>query len=288
MDSRALISLSVAVACAKATDEDLIPSGEGDSGGTSGTGASPFGGASGFSGSPSGGKGGTTTGGTSGKAGAGGTSSEGGAPTGGTSGSDGGASDGGEGPDACAPTATIPTLHLDYQASMRAVTEDPEGTFQVVNGTLQPIPLSELTVRYWFHSEFTCSETTDRMLVNVVAFQFDNPYAAKTTADVTKTVVALGSGAPGCDAYFELGFPTTTGSLAPNQMATVKYFAQIPIYETSRPHDQSNDYSYGACTTDTVFFEKVTLYRTGRLVSGSEPGGDGGAGGEGGGGMGGV
>ena len=43
---RALISLSVAVACAKATDEDLLPSGEDDSGGTSGTGASPFGGAS--------------------------------------------------------------------------------------------------------------------------------------------------------------------------------------------------------------------------------------------------
>jgi len=283
---RALISLTVAVACAKATDEDLIPSGEDDSGGTAGTGASPFGGASGFSGSASGGKGGTT-GGTSGKGGAGGTSGEGGAPTGGTSGN-GGASDGGEGgTDPCTPPETQPDLRIEYKADNRALTDDPSGQFHVVNGTAATVAMSELTVRYWFHSEFTCSETTDEIRVMVVTFQFQSPFVNKDIPDVTTTFVSLGSGAPGCDGYFELGFDSAAGSLEADQYALVGYFMQVPIY--SRPHDQSNDYSYGACTLAPVYFDRVTLYRNGQLVSGTPPdGGGGGEGGEGGSGTGGV
>ena len=288
---RALVSLFVAVACAKATDEDLIPSGEDDSGGMSGTGASPFGGASGFSGSASGGKGGTTTGGTSGKGGAGGTSGEGGAPTGGTSGNDGGASDGGEGgTDPCIPPETQPDLRIEYKADARAIPEDPSGQFHIVNGTAEPVPMSELKARYWFHSEFTCAETTDAVLVMVVTFQFQTPFVNKNIPDVTTTYVSLGSGAPGCDGYFELGFDTGAGALEANQYALIGYFMQVPIY--TRPHDQSNDYSYGACTMAPVYFDRVTLHRSGRLISGTPPdgagGGEGGAGGEGGSGTGGV
>lgn len=288
---RALISLTLAVSCAKATDDDLL-AGDDDSGGTSGSSgfsgtgfggtSSGFGGTSGKGGT--GAAGGTTSaGGASGKGGAGGTT------TGGTSG-DGGASDGGEGgTDPCVPPGAVPSLHLDYKASARSVTEDPEGEFHVVNDTSRAVPLSELTLRYWFHSEFGCSETTAQTTVNVVVFQLGNPFMEMGTANVQKIVRDLGTGAPGCDAYFELGFPNVTGELAPDQYAIVKYFMQVPIY--TRPHDQSNDYSYGACTLANVYFDRVTLYRNGRLVSGTPPGGgggEGGAGGEGGGGMGGI
>jgi hypothetical protein len=290
---RALLSLTVAVSCAKATDEKLLggddddDSGGTSSGGFSGTGfggtASGFGGTSGKGGT--GASGGTgTTGGTSGKGGAGGTT-----PTGGTSG-DGGASDGGEGgTDPCSPTSTPTGLRLDYQASTRSVTEDPEGEFRIVNASTQPIALADLTVRYWFHSEFSCADTIAQTMVNVVVFQLGNPFSEMGPANVAKTVADTGTGAPGCDAYFELGFPNVTADLQPDQVANVKYFMQVPIY--TRPHDQSNDYSYGACTVTHVYFDRVTLYRNGRLVSGTPPGGgggEGGAGGEGGGGMGGI
>jgi len=292
---RALLSLTVAVSCAKATDEELLGSDDDDdsggtsSGGFSGTGfggtASGFGGTSGKGGTGASG-GTTTTGGTSGAGGKGGT---GGTPTGGTSG-DGGASDGGEGgADACTPPTRQPDLRIDYKADARAVTDDPSGQFHVVNGTTEAVPLRELRVRYWFHSEFTCDETTANMVVSVVTFQLQSPFANGETANVTTNVVTLGTGAPGCDGYFDLGFTTAAGSLAPAQYALIGYFAQFRIY--THPHDQSNDFSYGACTIAPVYFDRVTLYRNRVIVSGREPGGgggEGGAGGEGGGGMGGI
>jgi hypothetical protein len=285
---RALISLSIAVACAKATDEKLLPSGEDDSGGTSGSGASPFGGTGAQGGTTSGGasgKGGTATGGaaTGGKGGA-----TGGSATGGTSGSDGGASDGGEGPDPCSPPGTPPGVRVDYKEGARALTDDPGGEIRLQNDTNETIPLRELSFRYWFTSEFTCPQTTDQWMVFVDDFRLQNPHVEQVRSEVTIRVATLEPEAIGCGAYFELGF-TAAGSLEPEQYAAISYHSQIPIY--TRPHNQANDYSYGACTTSHVYWERITVYRNGRLVSGTPPdggGGEGGAGGEGGGGMGGV
>jgi hypothetical protein len=282
---RALVSLSIAAACARATDEGLLPSGD-DSGGTSGSGASPSGGAPGTGGTTSTG-GGANTGGATTTGGATATGGRGGTATGGTDA--GGASDGGEGgTDVCSPDTRPPALRVTYKAGTKPATEDPDGEFRIVNDSDETVPLGELTLRYWFHSEFTCAETTRSMAVNVVHFQLDDPYGGGSTSSVTERVVALDSGAPGCDAYFTLGFASSAGSLAPNQRAHVIYYTQIPIYEASRPKDQSNDYSYGASTSTFVDFERTTLYNRGCLAYGREPhggGGEGGAGGEGGGGM---
>jgi hypothetical protein len=290
------LSLTLAVACAKATEERIL-TGDDEEGGDGGTGASPFGGSAGLGGTTgTGGKGGAGQGGAGGTTptgGKGGAGQGGTVATGGTSGSDmGGASDGGEGgTDNCTPVATPPDLRVEYKSSTRPVTEDPEGEFHLVNGTGAPIPLSELTFRYWFTSEFTCAETTAQMAVNVVHQEFQNPYDEMAASVVTDRVVSLGTGAPGCDAYFEIGFTADAGELAIRQIAVVKYYAQIPIYETARPHNQANDYSYGACTTAFVYWERITVYRNGRLVGGTPPGGgggEGGAGGESGGGTGGI
>jgi hypothetical protein len=284
---RALISLSVAVSCAKATDEKLLDGDDDVSGGSSGR-TGGFGG-TGFGGTTTGGRGGTTSGGTTGTGGAqGGTGATSG--QGGTGGSDGGVgAEGGEGgTDPCMVVGTPPELRLDYKADTRAVTDDPSGQFHVVNGTDDNIPLDELKLRYWFHSEFTCAVTAEDAAVMVVTAQLQNPFANLDISDVTNAVVTLGTGSPGCDAYFEIGF-SSDEPLEPDQYVLIGYFFQVQNY--TRPHDQSNDYSYGACTTTPVFFERVTLYRAGRLVSGRPPdgsGGEGGAGGESSGGMGGV
>jgi hypothetical protein len=183
---------------------------------------------------------------------------------------------------------TPPDVRVDYKADTRTVTEDPSGQFHVVNATDDSIPLNELKVRYWFHSEFTCTVTAEDAAVMVVTAQLQNPFANLDFSDVTNTVVTLGTGDPGCDAYFEIGFASGAGELEPDQYALIGYFFQVMNY--TRTHDQSNDYSYGACTTTPVYFDRVTLYRSGRLVSGREPGsgGEGGAGGESSGGMGGI
>ncbi len=287
--SRALVALSVAVACAKATDEELLKGGGDDTGGSSGKGAS--GGTPAFGGGPSfgggAGRGGASTGGIAG-------AGKGGVGTGGTSGaagaSDGGASDGGAGPDPCSIQGTPPALRVDYKSGTKPVTDEPDGQVRVVNDTTAPVPLSEVTLRYWFHSEFSCEDTVDRMAINVVSFQFDGPYAAKQIPHVVPRVVSLDTGAPGCDAYFQLAFDPLAGSLAPEQWASVGFWTQIPIYDGTQ-HNQTNDYSYGACTMAFVYWDKITVYRNGRLIAGSEPGGGGGEGGQGGapnGGMGGI
>ncbi|HEX6272570.1 MAG TPA: cellulose binding domain-containing protein, partial [Polyangiaceae bacterium] len=265
----------------------LLPSGEDDSGGTSGSGASPFGGSAGTTSGGASGRGGATGGTATG--GRGGTPATGGTATGGTSGSDGGAGAGGEGPDPCSPPGTPPDVRVDYKEGGRAVTDDPGGEIRLQNQTAETIPLRELSFRYWFASEFTCAETSDAWTVSIDDFRFQNPHVEKSKPDVTIGITTLGTENSGCSAYFELGFARAAGSLAPEQYAAITYHSQMPIY--TRAHNQANDYSYGACTVSHVYWDKITVYRNGRLVAGTPPdggGGEGGAGGEGGGGMGGI
>lgn len=289
--SRALLALSVAVGCAKATDERLLTGDDEEEGGASGTGARPTGGSTGIGGSTGGssGRGGGGAGGTTPTGGLGGAAGASG--KGGTGGSDmGGASDGGEGgADPCVVVGAPSTPRVDYKEGARALTDDPGGEIRLLNASTAAVPLSELSLRYWFTSEFTCAQTTDQFTVYIDDFRFQMPHVEKSKSDVTIDVVALDTGAPGCEAYFELGFTAATGSLEPNQYAAISYHTQLPIYD--RTHSQANDYSYGACTTTHVYWEKITVYRDGRLITGVPPGGgggDGGAGGESSGGMGGI
>jgi hypothetical protein len=202
----------------------------------------------------------------------------------------GGASDGGEGgADPCVVAMPPSSPRVDYRTGSTADTNDPSGEIRLLNATSAAIPLSELSLRYWFTSEFSCEETSAEFDVIVNDFRFQNPHLQLSAADVTTEIVALDTGAPGCDAYFELGFAGITESLAPNQYAAISYHTQLPIYTT--PHSQANDYSFGACTTTPVYWDRITVYRDGRLVTGTPPGGgggEGGAGGENGGGMGGL
>jgi hypothetical protein len=170
------------------------------------------------------------------------------------------------------------------------VGDDPRGDFRLVNGTEDDVPLSEITFRYYFTSEFDCADTLANTAVNISHFQLDNPYAASTATYVTTSVVELEEHGRYCDAYFEIGFTDDAGALEPEQTAAIVIWTQIAIFNGTA-HDQSNDYSFGACRTSEAWWDKVTVYRDGTKISGTPPendsgeggaGGQGGAGGEGG------
>jgi hypothetical protein len=289
-----LACLGLSFACATAQDDPFLQgtggridtAGKGGGGAVSGSAGQTTGGSTGKGGSSGkGGAGGSA--GTAGKGGSGGTG-DGGDP--GSSGADAGGVGGAPGPDPCAPEGTPPEVHIRLKNGSATATTDPTGEFHLVNGTEDEVPLSELTFRYYFTSEFDCADTLANTAVNISHFQLDNPYAARMNSYVTTSVVELEEHGRYCDAYFEIGFTEDAGALEPEQTAFVGIWTQIAIFNGTA-HDQSNDYSFGACLTSEVWWDKLTVYRDGTKISGTPPendsgeggaGGQGGAGGEGG------
>ena len=290
-----LACLGLSFACATAQDDPFLQgtggrvdtAGKGGGGGTTaGTagqtgkgGSAGKGGTGGSAGSSGQGGGGGTSGG-----GTGGTDGGGGDDTG-SSGADAGGMGGAPGPDPCAPEGTPPEIHVLLQNESTRIDEDPKGSLRLVNDTDDDLPLGEVTVRYYFTSEFECSETLEEMEINVTYFQlYNDPFVDAGVASVLTNVVQLEDHGRTCDAYFELGFSSTTPALEPGAEAALGLWTQIPINDGTK-RDQTNDFSYGACRTKRVWWDRVTVYRDGVRVSGTGPdndSGEGGAGGQGG------
>jgi hypothetical protein len=293
-----LACLGLSFACATAQDDPFLQgtggridtAGKGGGGATAGTagqtgkgGATGKGGTGGSSGAPGkGGAGGTSGGGTGG--------TDGGAGDPGSSGADAGGMGGAPGPDPCAPEGTPPELHVLLQNGSSVATSDPTGDFRLVNGTDDDLPLSEMSFRYYFTSEFDCEDTLANTNVNITYFQLQNPFVEVGAAAITNSVVQLEERGRYCDVYFEIGFSDTAPALEPEQEAAIGLWTQVAIFTTA--HDQTNDFSFGACTTKRVWWDRITVYRDGVRVSGTGPAndsGEGGAGGQGGqGGLGGA
>ncbi len=247
------------------------------------------GGASSKGGSTSSGKGGASSGkggASSGKGGSdaeGGESSTAGTSTGGTGGNTGGT--GGTGGTAsmgdCEATGGDGELSVDFKASNFDPAQQPGGNIEIHNDTGEAIAESEFSVRYYFTSEFACADAADT-IVNVYDFRRQMPHDdSPGTGDVDTNVVTLGANGNGCDAYIEFVF---TIDLAVDQYATLNFGVAPPNNDYNTPSNQSNDPTYGACTSAFVPWVTMPLYIDDVLTWGEEPDvGAGGAGGAGGG-----
>lgn len=290
-----LACLGLSLACATAQDDPFLQgaggrvdtAGKGGAGATAGTAGQTGKGGNAGKGGSAGSAGGAGKGGSggsgAGSGGVAGTGGGGGEETG-SSGADAGGMGGAPGPDPCAPEGTPPELHVLLQNDRARVTDEPGAKVWLVNDTEDDVPLNELALRYYFTSEFECADTVEAMQVNVTYAQVFTPYADLGVASVTAKVVALEDHGNSCDAYFELGFADTTPALDPNDYAEIGFWTRIPI-DDGTVRDQTNDFSFGACTTKLAWWDRVTVYRDGVRVSGTGPDndtGEGGAGGQGG------
>lgn len=290
-----LACLGLSFACATAQDDPFL---QGTGGGTDTAGKGGGGTTSGSAGQTSGGT--TGKGGSSGKGGAGGSAGKGGAGgSGGTgdggdpgsSGADNGGVGGAPGPDPCAPEGTAPDVHIRLKNGSAAVAGDPRGDLSLENGTDDDIPLSELTFRYYFTSEFDCDDTlAASTFLEVTYLHVYDPYSDIGVPRATSRVVQLEDLGSTCDAYFEVGFTEDAGLLDAGQRVHLGFYTQTGLNDGTQ-RNQSNDYSFGACLTSEVWWDKLTVYRDGTKISGTPPendsgeggaGGQGGAGGEGG------
>ena len=135
--------------------------------------------------------------------------------------------------------------------------------YQIINtgtGTSPAsVPLSSLTMRYWFTNE----TPTDPLV-------FECDYALVGCSSVTSKFVVLASPVAKANTYLEIGFKATAGSLAPGQSSgeiqTRIHHVNYSNFITTDSYSFISDPSFVYKDTQTV-----TLYVSGALVWGVQP-----------------
>jgi Cellulose binding domain len=175
---------------------------------------------------------------------------------------------------ACTGGACTPAVNLQVQLAMgtTGTTAQISPHFKIINNStagMAAVPLSELTVRYWYTID--AGSTTQ-------AANCD--YATRACAQLNygaTSFVTVNPAKTNADRYFEFGFKTGAGSLAAGGNASTDTSPsttgeiQLRINKSDfSNYTQTNDYSYNGVTGYTAT-TKVTVYRNGTLIYGTEP-----------------
>jgi hypothetical protein len=173
-------------------------------------------------------------------------------------------------PDVCLSSACVPPVKLTVQLAERDLNAtDPAVAphLEITNtSTTTAITLSTITLRYWYIQEGTDGVTETTSLLPQTAHC---DYAALGCGNITTSFAFVSPAVTGANAYFQVGFTTGAGSLAPNNANT----NEIQLYFTKNDFSnfsETNDYSYVASTSYATTM-KVTAYYNGALVYGTEP-----------------
>ncbi len=127
----------------------------------------------------------------------------------------------------------------------------------VVNTGAAAVPLSELTIRYWY--------TNDGSMPQV----YDCDWAMRGCSNINARFISLPAPVAGANTYLELAFGAGAGSIAPGQQSGE---IQTRLHSQNwSNYTEGNDYSYDATKTSFADWDRITLYRNGTLVWGSEP-----------------
>jgi Cellulose binding domain len=138
-----------------------------------------------------------------------------------------------------------------------ATTNTPQPQMRIVNDSKLAVPLSELTLRYYYSKEPTGSEVFACYWVSIGNCPVLGPAVFGDVSPKTPTA----------DRYLELSFVASAPSLSAGQSVEIQDAFYIPTYPT---FTQTNDYSF-ATNTDFETSSHITVYRNGILVWGVEP-----------------
>ncbi|NUR59443.1 MAG: hypothetical protein HOV87_12355 [Catenulispora sp.] len=160
-----------------------------------------------------------------------------------------------------ATTATAPPASLTAQYST-SVTSATTGQLQpmlnLVNNGTSAIPLSSVTVRYWFTSDGGAN-----------TFATNCWYALIGCGNVTQSVAAMATPVTGADHYLQVGFTAGAGTLA---VGSSTGQIQNAVNKTDWSNfTQTGDYSFNAADTAFTANPAITVYVNGQLVYGTEP-----------------
>ncbi len=170
-------------------------------------------------------------------------------------------------PDICVGSACVPPVTLSVQLAERDLNAtDPVVAphFRVANSGTNTVTLSQITLRYWYTEEGADGTTPVTSIQQTASCDF----AAVGCSNVTMSFVQVTPAVTGANFYFQVGFTTGAGTLAPGAN-TNDVQAHINKSDFSN-YDEADDYSYLPTTAYTTT-TKVTAYLNGSLVYGTEP-----------------
>jgi len=142
--------------------------------------------------------------------------------------------------------------------------ENPDNTlyalYQIVNTGTSAVPLSSLTMRYWF-----TNQTPGDPLV------FECDWAQVSCGNITARFVVLPSPVPSkANTYLEISFKAGAGSVAAGrnsgEIQTRVHHVNWSLFDTTKTYSFISDESFVYKDTQTV-----TLYGNGALAWGVEP-----------------
>ncbi len=162
--------------------------------------------------------------------------------------------------------AVLPAAQSDSGLKVQDRSHDndnPDNTlyalYQTVNTGTTSVPLSSLSMRYWF---------TNETPADPLVFACD--YAQVGCANITAKFVTLSSPVAKANMYLEIDFTAAAGSLAPGQstgeIQTRIHHVNWSNFNTTETYSFISDPSFVYKDTQTV-----TLYLNGALVWGVEP-----------------
>ncbi|MFF7852800.1 cellulose binding domain-containing protein [Streptomyces sp. NPDC007904] len=152
-----------------------------------------------------------------------------------------------------------PDLLVRYRTSTPATSAVAKPSLEVFNKTDEPLPLSDVTLRYWFTADDGAS------------YAFNCVNAAFGCSNLAARVVEPAEPTETADRYLEIRFTEKAGTLEPG--ANSKGI-DLQLFRTDHKQlEQSDDRSFDARTTSYKEAEKVTAYKRGVLAWGEEPDG---------------
>jgi cellulose 1,4-beta-cellobiosidase len=132
----------------------------------------------------------------------------------------------------------------------------------ILNTSGQSVPLTELTLRYYYTNEVTMPVTIDLNSAHASGGQTYYDLNAK----ISMQNVVLTPAKTNANAYVEIGFKTGSPSILSGDVATQ---VDWQIHETGymQHYNQSNDYSFDATKTGSpMAWDHVALYRNGTTL----------------------
>jgi hypothetical protein len=170
------------------------------------------------------------------------------------------------GPVSVAQSSVVPAAQSGSGLKVQDRSHDndnPDNTlyalYQIINTGTSSVPLSSLTMRYWF---------TNETPADPLVFACD--YALVSCNNITSNFVVLPSPVTKANTYLQIGFKAAAGSIAPGQSSgeiqTRIHHVNWSNFITTDSYSFISDPSFVYQDTQTV-----TLYLNGILVWGTEP-----------------